>query len=67
MLCEFDYIEADFTGVVVGPNHFPERPLEHASVLVVVSVADSKLHRNEHPMDTQVPALPSKVPDPTRR
>jgi hypothetical protein len=67
LLCEFDFLEADFTGIVVGPNHFPERPLEHASVLVVTNIAAPKLHRDEHPMGTQIPPLPSTIPEPEQR
>jgi hypothetical protein len=67
LLCEFDFLEADFTGVVVGPNHFPERPFQHSSVLVVSNIAKPKLHRDEHPMDTRLPALPSEIPEPTQQ
>lgn len=63
LLCEFDYIEVDFIGIVVGPNRFPERALENESVLVVSSIVDSKLHRK----DAQIPALPSEIPDSTQR
>lgn len=63
LLCEFDFLEADFTGVVVGPNHFPQRPLPDNSVLVVTSIAAPKLHRDEHPMGTQKPPLPNTIPE----
>lgn len=48
-LCEFDFLEADFTGVVVGPKHFSELIRPDATVLVVTAVSNSKLHRDEHP------------------
>jgi len=57
------WVEADFTGVLVGPGHFPDRPLEYASVLIVTNIAGSKLHRDEHPMGTDPPHLPNEIPE----
>lgn len=62
-LCEFDYLEADFTGVIVAPGHFPELPNPQATVLVVTAIATPKLHRDEHPMGTSQPPLPSTIPE----
>ncbi|HEY1730330.1 MAG TPA: hypothetical protein VGG15_01185 [Terriglobales bacterium] len=63
LLCDFDYIEGDFTGVLVGPGHFPDRPLKHASALIVTNIAESNLHRDEHPMGTDPPRLPNEIPE----
>jgi hypothetical protein len=67
MLCEFDFLEADFTGVIVGPKHFGHGVPPEASVIVVTSVAAPKLHRDEHPMGTQSPPLPTSIPEPQQR
>lgn len=66
LLCEFDFLEADFTGVVVGPKHFSELVQPDATVLVVTAVANSKLHRDEDPVIEEL-ALPASIPEPQQR
>lgn len=65
LLCDFDYVEAEFTGVVVGPREAREwrGPQLNNTVLVVAAIAAPQLHRDERPMDTQAPSLPSKIPE----
>lgn len=65
LLCDFDYVEADFTGVVVGPREIREwrGPQQNDTVLVVTAITAPQLHRDEHPMGTQTPPLPSTIPE----
>ena len=57
-LCDFDYLEADFTGVVVGPHEVRFWADHNDATLVVTAIADSKLHRDE---SNQSPQLPSAI------
>ena len=58
--CDFDYLEADFTGVVVAPHEVRFWADHNDATLVVTAIADSTLHRDER---NQSPPLPSAIPD----
>jgi hypothetical protein len=66
-LCDFDYVAADFTGVVVGPHEVRFWADHNDATLVVTAIADPKLHRDDHPMGTQPPQLPSAIPEVPQR
>lgn len=54
LLCDFDYLEAEFTGIFVAARRLA-RP---ESGLVVTSVSNAKLHANEHRL-----LVPSEIPN----
>jgi hypothetical protein len=59
LLCEFDYLEADFTGIFVMGKRLPSTE----SSLVVMSVGNAKLHKDENPLikRSEIPnALPTE-------
>jgi hypothetical protein len=54
LFCDFDYLEADFTGIFVAGKRL-SRP---RNGLVVTNVGSAKLHADEHPL-----LVPSEVPN----